>query len=94
MSASRASTTLDDKVSDIVVGGFDVAIRLGKTIERDMVAIRIGPDLRQLAVASPAYLAEHGTPSTPDDLLNHRCIRWRWPGRGVPYGWEFREEGR
>ncbi len=85
---------LDDSVSDIVAGGFDVAIRLGETIERDMVAIRIGPDLRQVAVASPAYLAEHGTPSTPDDLLHHRCIRWRWPGRGAPYAWEFHEEGR
>lgn len=85
---------LDDSVSDIVAGGFDIAIRLGETIERDMVAIRIGPDLRQVAVASPAYLTEHGTPSTPDDLLNHRCIRWRWPGRGAPYAWEFHEEGR
>ncbi|WP_062013067.1 LysR family transcriptional regulator [Aureimonas sp. AU4] len=86
--------TLDDSISDIVAGGFDVAIRLGETIERDMVAIRIGPDLRQVAVASPAYLAEHGMPSTPDDLLHHRCIRWHWPGRGAPYAWEFHEEGR
>jgi DNA-binding transcriptional LysR family regulator len=86
--------TLDDNVTDIVANGFDVAIRLGETIERDMVAIRIGPDLRQVAVASPAYLAKHGAPSTPSDLLHHRCIRWRWPGRGTPYAWEFHDDGR
>jgi DNA-binding transcriptional LysR family regulator len=83
---------LDDTVVDLVTGGFDVAIRVGEVIARDMVAVPIGPKLRQVAVASPAYLAEHGTPETPQDLLAHRCIRWRWPGQAVPYAWEFREE--
>ena len=86
--------TLDDTVVDIVAAGFDAAIRLGETIERDMVALRLGPELRQLAVASPAYLAAHGTPATPRDLLGHRCIRWRWPGQEAPYAWEFCERGR
>jgi DNA-binding transcriptional LysR family regulator len=84
--------TLDDTVVDLVTGGFDVAIRVGEVIERDMVAAPIGPELRQLAVASPAYLAEHGTPEKPQDLLAHRCIRRRWPGQTVPYAWEFKEE--
>ncbi len=86
--------TLDDTVIDVVSGGFDAAIRLGEVIERDMVALRLGPELRQIAVASPAYLAEHGMPATPQDLLSHTCIRWRWPGHSAPYAWEFCEEGR
>ena len=86
--------TLDDTIVDIVAAGFDVAIRLGEVIERDMVALRLGPELRQLAVASPAYLAAHGEPAAPLDLLNHRCIRWRWPGQDAPYAWEFCDAGR
>ncbi len=81
--------TVDDAVVDLVEGGFDVGIRVGELIERDMVAVRLGGDLRQIAVASPAYLAEHGVPETPQDLPRHRCIRWRWPGQAMPYAWEF-----
>lgn len=83
--------TLDDEVIDIVAGGFDVALRIGEVIERDMVAVRLGSELRQIAVATPAYLARHGRPQHPRDLINHRCIRWRWPGRATPYAWEFFE---
>ena len=85
---------VDDTMIDIVAEGFDAAIRLGEVIQRDMVAIPLGPELRQLAVASPGYLAEHGKPVTPHDLLQHRCIRWRWPGQIEPYAWEFCEAGR
>ncbi|MCW6511792.1 LysR family transcriptional regulator [Lichenifustis flavocetrariae] len=86
--------TLDDNVVDIVAAGYDAAIRLGELIERDMVALRLGPELRQVAVAAPSYLAEHGAPVTPRDLLAHNCIRWRWPGHERPYAWEFCEDGR
>ena len=86
--------TLDDAVVDIVAAGYDAAIRLGEVIERDMVALRLGPELRQVAVAAPSYLAEHGTPATPQDLLAHNCIRWRWPGHERPYVWEFCQDGR
>ncbi|WP_084583310.1 LysR family transcriptional regulator [Sphingomonas azotifigens] len=86
--------TIDDTVLDIVGSGYDAAIRIGEVIERDMVALRLGGDIRQLAVAAPAYLAEHGIPQTPKDLLEHRCIRWRWPGQANPYAWEFFEEDR
>lgn len=85
--------TLDDAVSDFVGGGFDAALRLGEVIEKDMIAVRLGPDLRQIAVASPDYLARHGTPTTPRDLVDHRCIRWRWPGTTTPYNWEFWQDG-
>lgn len=86
--------TLDDAAIDFVSAGFDAAIRLGEIIEKDMVAIRLGPQLRQIAVASPAYVAAHGAPTTPTDLLSHTCIRWRWPGHEAPYAWEFFENDR
>jgi DNA-binding transcriptional LysR family regulator len=85
--------TLDDAVTDMVAGGYDVAIRIGEVIERDMVAVPLGPELRQLAVAAPAYLERHGRPEHPRDLLRHSCIRWRWPGDATPYNWEFYEDG-
>lgn len=85
--------TIDDTVVDLVGSGYDAGIRIGELIERDMVAVRLGGDIRQLAVAAPAYLAEHGVPQTPKDLLQHRCIRWRWPGQPGPYAWEFFEKG-
>lgn len=85
--------TLDDQVVDVVAGGFDAAIRIGEVIERDMIALRLGSELRQIAVASPDYLARHGRPQHPRDLVDHRCIRWRWPGRVTPYDWEFFENG-
>ncbi|QHI97483.1 LysR family transcriptional regulator [Xylophilus rhododendri] len=80
---------IDDHVVDIVADGFDAAIRVGEVIEKDMVAIRLGPDLRQVALASPQYLARHGCPATPRDLADHACIGWRWPGQDLPYRWEF-----
>jgi DNA-binding transcriptional LysR family regulator len=86
--------TLDDEVVDIVAGGYDVAIRIGEVIEQDMIAVKLGPDLRQIAVASPDYLAQRGTPQHPHDLASHRCIGWRWPGHQTPYKWEFVEDGK
>lgn len=86
--------TLDDAVVDIVAGGFDVAIRIGEVIDKDLIAVKLGPDLRQTAVAAPDYLARHGTPAHPRDLLTHRCIGWRWPGQKTPYKWEFMENGK
>jgi len=86
--------TLDDEVVDVVAGGYDAAIRIGEVIDQDMVAIRLGPDLRQFAVASPDYLARRGTPQHPRELASHSCIGWRWPGHETPYKWEFQENGK
>ena len=86
--------TVDDEVVDLVAGRFDAAIRIGEVIEKDMVAMRLGPDLRQVAVASPDYLARRGTPQHPRDLVSHACIGWRWPGHERPYKWEFQENGQ
>lgn len=85
---------IDDATMDLVAAGFDVGIRLGELLEQDMVGVRLGPELCQVAVASPAYLARHGTPQTPADLHKHRCINWRWPGQVHPYQWEFLGEQR
>ncbi|MBB6487779.1 LysR family transcriptional regulator [Rhizobium lusitanum] len=86
--------TLDDAVVDIVAEGYDLAIRLGEVIDKDFIAVKLGPDLRQTAVASPDYLARLGTPAHPRDLVAHQCIRWRWPGQKTPYKWEFMENGK
>ena len=86
--------TSDDAVVDMVAGGYDAAIRVGEVIERDMVALRLGPDMRQVVVASPDYLSRHGTPATPRNLREHQCIRWRWQGQATPEPWEFWEGGR
>ncbi len=86
--------TSDDAVVDMVAGGYDVAIRIGEVIERDMIALRLGPDMRQVIVASPDYLSRHGMPATPCDLREHRCIRWRWQGRAAPEPWELWDGGR
>ena len=86
--------TVTDDESDIVGGGFDAGVRLGEVIEQDMVAVPLTGPQRQMVVAAPGYLALHGTPAHPRDLLAHRCIGWR-PAPGVaPYRWEFREDGR
>jgi DNA-binding transcriptional LysR family regulator len=86
--------TVDDAVTNIVEGGYDAGMRLGELLDNDMVALKLGGEIRQIAVASPAYLAQHGTPLRPAELLNHRCINWRQPGSRGLYNWEFFEDGR
>ena len=83
----------DGRFVDIVAEGFDAGVRLGEAVPRDMVAVRFGGDARFVAVASPAYLARHGVPRTPEDLRDHACIRVRLPSR-KPYRWEFARNGR
>jgi DNA-binding transcriptional LysR family regulator len=79
---------------DIVAERFDAGVRLGETVEQDMIAVRIGPDLRMAAVATPGYFAGHAPPVTPHDLAAHRCINLRFPTYGGLYAWEFEREGR
>lgn len=79
---------------DIVAERFDAGVRLGETIGQDMVAVRIGPDMRMATVASPAYLAGRPAPETPHDLAGHNCINLRFPTYGGLYAWEFERDGR
>ena len=85
---------VDDTMTDIVAGRFDAGIRLGETLERDMAAVPLTGDLELMAVATPGYFAAHGVPEVPADLHRHRCIRYRRPGGGDLYRWEFEREGR
>ena len=85
---------IDDGLSDIAGEGFDAGIRVGGRLQKDMVAVRLTPDIELLAVASPDYLARFGEPGTPADLSQHVCINWRFPGSGKLAGWEFRKKGK
>ncbi|WP_117191575.1 LysR family transcriptional regulator [Rhizobium terrae] len=89
----RLDITLDDELTDPVAGGFDIALRIGEVINQDMIALPLGGELRQIAVASPDYIARHGAPGQPRDLLSHDCVCWRWPGQQHPFPWEFFEDG-
>ncbi|WP_182656784.1 LysR family transcriptional regulator [Stenotrophomonas lacuserhaii] len=86
--------TVTDDESDIVAAGFDAGVRLGQVIEQDMVAIPLTGPQREVVVATPACLAEHGTPAHPRELARHRCIGWRPSPQVAPYRWEFVEDGR
>nr|WP_315430318.1 LysR family transcriptional regulator [uncultured Albidiferax sp.] len=83
----------DGRLIDIVAEGFDAGVRLGEALPQDLVAVHFGGPVRFLPVASPAYVAERGSPVTPDDLAAHSCIRIRMPS-GKLYRWEFERQGQ
>jgi DNA-binding transcriptional LysR family regulator len=85
---------IDDGRSDIVAGRFGAGIRVGERLEKDMIAVRLTPDVKMVALASPDYLSRRGEPKTPADLHHHACINWRFPGSGRIYRWEFEKKGR
>ncbi|MCJ6064649.1 LysR family transcriptional regulator [Klebsiella variicola] len=85
---------VDNGFVDIVEGRFDAGIRLGESVNKDMVAVRIGPDIRMAIVAAPSYFADHPAPETPHDLQDHRCINMRLPTVGGLYHWEFEKDGK
>ena len=89
----RVEFSIDSAFRNIVDSGFDAGIRLGESVEQDMVAVRIGPDWRLVAVASPSYLAKRTTPLHPKDLINHTCINIRQISAGGLYAWEFEKNG-
>jgi DNA-binding transcriptional LysR family regulator len=86
--------TVEDRLIDLVAGGFDAGIRLGETVERDMVTVPVGPDLRTVVVGTPAYFARHTPPETPADLDRHVCVNYRLLGGGGLLPWEFEDAGR
>ena len=73
---------------------FDAGVRLGEAVAKDMVAVRIGPDLRMAVVGAPAYFAGRPEPRTPQDLADHRCINLRLSTLGGLYAWELEKDGR
>ncbi|RYJ01679.1 MAG: LysR family transcriptional regulator [Acetobacteraceae bacterium] len=83
----------DNTLTDIVAGRYDAGVRLGEQVAKDMVAVRIGPDLRMAVVGAPVYVDARPRPRTPQDLTGHACINLRLPTLGGLYAWEF-EKGR
>ncbi len=86
--------TVDDHDPNVVSEGFDLVLKIGEVIDLDMIAVRLGGELRQIAVASPGFVERNGRPDHPRDLVNFPCVRWRWKGTGKVYDWEFNEDGR
>lgn len=84
----EVEVAVDDKMVDIVSAGFDAGIRFGGTVPEDFVAVKLGPELRWVAVASPRYLYRKQAPVIPEDLKSHNCIQIR-TGQGVIYRWDF-----
>jgi DNA-binding transcriptional LysR family regulator len=85
---------IDYAYRDIVANRFDAGIRLGEKLERDMIALRFGPELSMAVVATPDYLACSGPRDHPSDLMRHRCINYRMIGAGTIYAWAFEHDGQ
>ena len=90
----RVEVSVDQALTDIVAERYDAGVRLGEQVEKDMIAMRIGPDMRMAVVGSPSYFATHPAPKTPHDLPRHTCINLRMPTLGGLYAWEFEKDGR
>ena len=84
----------DEGLTDIVSARFDAGVRVGEFVEKDMIAVRIGPDMRQAIVGTPDYFKTHPAPKRPEDLTNHRCINLGRVTRGGYFPWEFEKRGR
>ncbi|WP_250511185.1 LysR family transcriptional regulator [Caballeronia sp. GACF4] len=85
---------IDNGLTDIVEQRLDAGVRLGEQVAKDMVAVRIGPDVRMAVVGTRDYFAAHPKPKTPRDLTAHNCINIRLPTAGGIYAWEFKKGGR
>jgi DNA-binding transcriptional LysR family regulator len=83
----------DSSFIDIVAAGFDAGVRYGEHLAQDMIAVPLGPPQRYAVVASAQYVAQHGRPKHPKDLLDHACVRTRF-GSGAMLDWEFEKAGR
>jgi DNA-binding transcriptional LysR family regulator len=83
---------IEDRFADVVAGGFDAGVRLGESLQPDMIAVKVGPDITSVLVGSPEYFKTMPKPVHPRDLAGHRCIRFRFSS-GVIYRWEFEKDG-
>ncbi|QDQ84547.1 LysR family transcriptional regulator [Paraburkholderia megapolitana] len=90
----KVEMVVDYGLSDIVADRYDIGVRWGDQVAKDMIAVRVGPRARLAIVGSPAYLAKHPAPVRPKDLLNHNCIKLRLPTRGGLYAWELKKGKR
>jgi DNA-binding transcriptional LysR family regulator len=90
----KIEITIDYGLTDIVAQQYDAGVRAGEQVAKDMIAVRIGPDMRMAVVAAPSYFGERSEPKTPQDLIGHNCINLRLPTHGGLYAWEFEKGGR
>jgi DNA-binding transcriptional LysR family regulator len=84
----------DNRFTDIVANRFDIGVRLGADVAKDMIAVRMAPDMRMAVVGTPAYFARHPRPTSPQDLTQHDCVSMRLPTHGGLMAWEFKRRGR
>ncbi|HET7881190.1 MAG TPA: LysR family transcriptional regulator [Acetobacteraceae bacterium] len=89
----KVEIIIDYGLTDVVAERVDAGVRFGEQVANDMIAVRIGPDIRMAVVGSPSYFARDPPPRTPQDLTAHQCINLRLPNRGL-YAWEFEKGGR
>jgi DNA-binding transcriptional LysR family regulator len=90
----KVEITTDYGLTDIVAERYDAGVRLGEQVEKDMIAVRIGPDTRMAVVGTPSYFAGRSKPKKPQDLTGHDCINLRFVASGGLYAWEFERNGR
>src|SRR5437870_231035 len=85
---------IDYGLTDIVTERYDAGVRSGEQVAKDMIAVRIGPDMRMAVVGAPSYFRTRAEPKTPQELVQHNCINLRLPSYGGVYVWEFEKRGR
>lgn len=85
---------VDYGLSDVVADRFDAGVRLGEQVAKDMIGVRLGPDVPMAIVGAPKYVRKHGVPAKPNDLLEHKCINLRLPTSDTVYAWRLVDEGR
>jgi len=90
----KVELVIDYGLTDIVAERYDAGVRLGEQVAKDMIAVRIGPEMRMAVVGSPAYFEKRPKPRKPQDLTVHDCINLRLPTYGGVYAWEFEKRGR
>src|SRR4051812_12756576 len=90
----RVELIIDYGLTDIVAERFDAGVRIGEQVAKDMIAVRVGPDIRIAVVGAPSYFDGRSEPQRPQDLIGHNCINLRLPTRGGLYAWEFEKDGR
>ncbi|HMD62599.1 MAG TPA: LysR substrate-binding domain-containing protein [Stellaceae bacterium] len=90
----KVEIIIDYGLTDIVAERFDAGVRSGEQVAKDMIAVRIGPDMRSAVVGAPSYFNTRPEPTRPQELIGHNCINLRLPTHGGLYAWEFEKDGR
>lgn len=91
--AIRIDLEVNDGIVDVVAGGFDLGVRIGSQVAKDMIAARLSPDLRMAVVGSPKYFAQYPRPASPNELTAHRCVTYKWAQTGGVMAWHFDVHG-